>query len=91
MDSPAPHPRFGVTTPRKVGGAATRNKLRRRIRETVRRWPARRSLRRLDIVVHVKPAAATATYAQLREELERLLASLLTSPAAARPPRSSSS
>lgn len=53
-----------------------RNKLRRRIRETVRRWPERRNLGRLDIVVHVKPAAAAATHAQLREELERLLTAL---------------
>lgn len=76
VEGPGPHPRFGVTTPRRVGTAVRRNKLRRQIRETLRRWPQRRNLRPLDVVVHVKPAAATTTYAQLREELLRLLTAL---------------
>lgn len=76
VEGPGPHPRFGITAPRRVGTAVRRNKLRRRIRETVRRWSQRRNLGPLDIVVHVKPAAAAATYAQLREELERLLTTL---------------
>lgn len=75
VEGPGPHPRFGVTTPRRVGTAVRRNKLRRQIRETLRRWPQRRNLGPLDVVVHVKPAAAT-TYAQLREELLRLLTAL---------------
>jgi ribonuclease P protein component len=88
--SPAPHPRFGITASRKVGAAARRNLQRRRIRETIRRWPGRHSLPPLDVVVHVKPAAAAAAYPQLRDELVRLLTSLTTS-AGAGPRRRSSS
>lgn len=77
--SPVSVPRFGITTPRKVGGAVVRNRLRRRVREVLRRWPERRSLPPLDVVVHLKPEAATATHQELRAELERLLVSLTSS------------
>ena len=66
-------PRLGTTVSRKVGGAVTRNRVRRRIREIYRRWNGRRELPPLDLVVHAKPAAGTAEFSQLERELEGLL------------------
>lgn len=73
-------PRFGMTASRRVGGAVVRNRLKRRIREIVRRWPRRQELESRDIVVHLKPEAAEATWAALKEELERLLSGLIRRP-----------
>ena len=63
-------PRLGMTVSRKVGGAVTRNRVRRRIREIYRRWKGRPELTSLDLVVHAKPAAGTADFAGLEKELE---------------------
>ncbi len=71
------HPRLGVTTTRKVGGAVVRQKLRRRVREIYRRWAERERLPAVDLVVHLKPAAAGASFSQLESELQRLLLALL--------------
>lgn len=67
-------PRFGITVGRRVGGAVVRQRCKRRVREIVRRWPQRRALPGLDLVIHLEPAAATAPFGTLRQELERLLA-----------------
>ncbi len=67
-------PRLGTTAMRKVGPAVVRQRLRRRTKEIFRRWPGRASLPAKDIVVHFKPAAAQATFAELRDELQSLLA-----------------
>ncbi len=71
-----PHPRLGITASRKVGGAVTRARLKRRIREIYRRWSERSRLPAMDLVVHVKPPAATASFEQLRQELHGLLGNL---------------
>ncbi len=71
------HPRLGITASRKVGGAVVRNRLKRRVREIYRRFPQRRELPPLDLVVHLQPAAALAVFAALRGELEGLLAGFL--------------
>ncbi|MDX1502830.1 MAG: ribonuclease P protein component [Thermoanaerobaculia bacterium] len=74
------HPRLGITASRKVGGAVVRVRLKRRIREIYRRWSERRRLPPVDLVVHLKPAAAEASFDQLRRELERLLRRTLREP-----------
>jgi len=62
--------RLGITTSRKVGGAPTRNRIRRLVRDFFRR-------RRVDIVpprdllVIARPAAATVSYADAAHELAR--------------------
>lgn len=64
--------RFGLSTARRVGGAVVRNRVRRRIRESLRRlgpqlqggW---------DVLIVARPASATATSSELQEALERLL------------------
>jgi ribonuclease P protein component len=73
-------PRLGLTVGRAVGGAAARNRLKRRVREIYRRWSERSRLPGLDLVVHAKRPAAAAPFAELRSELERLLCSLLPPP-----------
>jgi len=57
-----PETRLGLSTPRTIGGAVERNRLRRRLRELMR---ARR--------VIARPEAGRATYAELGEALASLL------------------
>ena len=74
------HPRLGITVSRKVGRAVTRFRLKRRIREIYRRWSERSRLPAFDLVVHVKPAAAQASFEQLQRELRGQLSNLLRKP-----------
>ncbi len=69
--------RLGITASRKVGKAVVRHRLKRRVREVFRRWPGRQELPRVDIVVHLKPAAASASFARFRQDLEQMLGSLV--------------
>ena len=59
-------PRLGITATRKVGNAVVRNRLRRRCREVYRRCRRRADLPALDIVVHLKPRAASADWNETR-------------------------
>jgi ribonuclease P protein component len=66
------HSRFGLTTPRKLGKAHERNRIRRRVREVLRRdyWlfsPGR------DIVLNPRRSVLTRDWASLRSELRALL------------------
>ena len=64
--------RFGISVKKALGGAVIRNRIRRRIREILRRnrteiptgW---------DIVIHPRPSVAEAPFASLEAELVRLL------------------
>lgn len=76
----AVHPRLGITVTRKVGGAVVRQRVKRRIKETYRRWSERGQLPPYDILVQAKPAAGRAEFSALREDLLRLLARLLVEP-----------
>jgi ribonuclease P protein component len=71
------HPRIGITASRKVGKAIVRHRLKRRIKESYRRWKRRGSLPAMDLVVHLKPEAGGADFATFRAELLRLLGGLL--------------
>lgn len=70
-------PRLGITVSRKVGGAATRYRIKRRLKEIYRRWSQRRSLPAFDLVLHVKPGAAHVAFHELRREVIGLLQPLL--------------
>ena len=64
--------RFGISVKKALGGAVVRNRIRRRIREILRRnrteiptgW---------DIVIHPRSTVAQAAFAPLEAELVRLL------------------
>ena len=63
--------RLGLVTSRRVGGAVMRNRLRRRLREIVRRH--QHELREgVWLVVVTRPAAARATSAELETEWLKL-------------------
>ncbi|MXZ38150.1 MAG: ribonuclease P protein component [Holophagales bacterium] len=68
----AGHARLGLTAGRRVGGAVTRNRLRRRVQEHYRQVVGRERLPAVDIVVHLKAAAATANRRTFYRELDRL-------------------
>src|SRR5580692_1615362 len=67
--------RFGISVKKALGGAVVRNRIKRRIREILRRnrmeiptgW---------DIVIHPKSSVAQAAFAPLAAELVRLLRSI---------------
>ena len=67
--------RFGISVKKALGGAVQRNRIRRRIREILRRnrteipsgW---------DIVIHPRRSVAQAPFAPLEAELVRLLRSI---------------
>lgn len=69
-----PESRFGVSIKKALGGAVVRNRIRRRLREVIR---CRRSdiPAGWDIVIHPKSAVDKAPFAELAEELLRLLES----------------
>jgi ribonuclease P protein component len=79
-------PRLGMTASGKVGPAVTRHRLKRWAREIYRRYPRRAELPPVDLVVHMKPEASRARFADFRNELERLLAGQIPTP---RPPQPS--
>jgi ribonuclease P protein component len=67
-----PETRVGLSTPRSLGGAVQRNRVRRRLRELIRErrgtigagW---------DLLLIARPEAATASHAALRAALGSLL------------------
>jgi ribonuclease P protein component len=69
--------RFGISVKKALGGAVVRNRIRRRIREILRRnkmeipsgW---------DIVIHPRSSVARAEFASLEAELVRLLRGIET-------------
>jgi ribonuclease P protein component len=66
--------RFGISTGKRLGGAVVRNRVRRRIRETLRGMD--RTTTGWDVLVVARPASAAASYVELREALERLMGSV---------------
>lgn len=64
--------RFGLSTPRTLGGAVQRNRVRRRLRELVRARTERIGPG-WDLLVIARPAAASASQAELGEAMDALL------------------
>ncbi|MCM3876336.1 MAG: ribonuclease P protein component [Thermoanaerobaculia bacterium] len=65
--------RLGITATRKAGGAVSRNRTRRRVREIFRRWRVGTPDSAVDLVVNISALATRAPYAALRAELAGLL------------------
>ncbi len=63
-------PRLGLSVPKRVGTAVTRNKVRRRLKEifcsSVAKLPSG-----LDVVISARPSAAEASFEELNEEFLR--------------------
>ena len=74
---PGPIPRLGISVPRRVGEAVTRNLLRRRVRELFRRNRDLFGTIGGDLVVNVRPSAAGATFAELAEDYRSSLSRIL--------------
>ncbi|TMB68819.1 MAG: ribonuclease P protein component [Chloroflexi bacterium] len=76
------HNRYGFVTPKRLGGAVVRNRLRRRLRESIRVLPTRCGW---DVVVSPKAPAAAANFQQLNRAVVDLLvrAGILAEDAAA--------
>jgi ribonuclease P protein component len=71
-DDPGPV-RLGFTVTRKVGGAVTRNRSRRRLREAVRLVLAEHPLAGADLVLIGREGTGTRPFAALREDLRRAI------------------
>jgi ribonuclease P protein component len=69
--------RYGIATSRKLGGAVIRNRVRRRIR-AILRTGQRPGGPGWDILVVARGASVTASYADLRSVLLKLIASVAT-------------
>jgi ribonuclease P protein component len=67
-----PETRVGLSTPRSLGGAVQRNRVRRRLRELIRE--RRETLGTgWDLLLIARPEAGAASHGQLREALTSLL------------------
>lgn len=65
--------RYGISTSRRIGGAVVRNRIRRRLREILRR-DSRRIAAGWDLLLVARPAASAASQAELALALDRLVA-----------------
>lgn len=66
--------RIGLSTPRTIGGAVQRNRVRRRLRALMRERLAGRIGPGWDMLVIARPAAGEASYAELGAAIDALLA-----------------
>lgn len=71
LASPSSHPRVGIIVPRYRRSAVDRNRVKRRLREIVRRALLHR-LPAVDVVIRARPGAYDASYEKLLSELSRL-------------------
>lgn len=67
-----PGPKIGFTASKAIGGAVDRNRIKRRVRETIRRALPRMAPN-WRIVINLRRAALTVPQAGLIEEVERLV------------------
>lgn len=67
------HGRYGVTASRKVGGAVTRARCKRRLRELYRLHRRHGDVEKLDIVANARYGCAAAPWAKLEEDFLRCL------------------
>lgn len=64
-------PRIGLTLPRALGAAVTRNRIRRRVRECARLQMGAMAAA-WDIVIHPRRSAMSAPFDELRRELAKV-------------------
>ena len=71
LRTPGSRVRIGLSTPRSLGGAVQRNRVRRRLRELVREQLKATEVG-LDLLLIARPEAAAASFAELRETVRSL-------------------
>ena len=69
------HSRLGLSVSRKTGSAVTRNRIKRRLRELVRRGLREKPLK-YEIVIVARAAAADAEFAELEAIIAKTFAGL---------------
>jgi ribonuclease P protein component len=74
-EPPADQPRIGLTTPRALGGAVVRNRIRRRMREAVR-MHVRELPQRIDLVLHPRRQVLEMEFSRLAQEVSRVFAAV---------------
>ena len=72
MRTGRPDTRVGMSTPRSLGGAVQRNRMRRRLRAVVREQLASIGAG-WDLLLIARPAAAAASHGELRDTLQTLV------------------
>jgi ribonuclease P protein component len=77
LDNALGRSRWGLSVPKKVGSAVRRNRVKRRLREIVRR--ARKPGPARDVCILARPGAPEATIEQLSQELTMLAEKLSSS------------
>jgi ribonuclease P protein component len=80
-----PHGRVGFTVSKKVGNAVVRNRVKRRLRELMRRQ--RDAFAHRDVVIVAREKAAQLGYEELAQSLALALARLAENESKAPPPR----
>jgi ribonuclease P protein component len=70
------HDRFAISTGRRLGGAVERNRVRRRLREVLRRSPDAGGHQGRDILIVARPGSLRAPFHELRTALDHLLAGI---------------
>lgn len=73
--APPPGPRVGLTAGKVLGKAVERNRIKRRMRDIVRRHRAL-VLADVDIVLHPRRSVLTIDFAKLESEVVRILANI---------------
>jgi ribonuclease P protein component len=81
-DPPGGRPRLGISVPRRVGTAVTRNRVRRRLREIFRRSRSLFAGVPARLVINARPSSAAAAFSELLEDYRATVTRAL-----ARPPR----
>jgi ribonuclease P protein component len=65
---PSARTRLGISVPRRVGRAVSRNRVRRRLREIFRRTRGLFGAATVSVVVNARPSAAGASFRDLSED-----------------------
>lgn len=66
--------RYGITISKKIGNAVVRNKIKRRIKEILRKWDDNNYIKSgFDIVIITRKPVIDLSYHQIKEDLKRLL------------------
>jgi ribonuclease P protein component len=75
--APEPQPpRFGFTVTKKLGNAVLRNRIRRRLKEALRRAPVLSAQPGHDYVILAQAAALTEDFAHLQQQISQAIADI---------------